>query len=175
MRLYSISLSTPFDQNLWLTWLASIIRRNCGIFWGKPTKSIQTVGSTIWRTSSPSLLWARRHDSNNTSTRLGAQLSAIGVTIAYFDLVQIVIKNVPNSCDHFLQHYTSARKYPPLNEWQTNLMLEESRRAVKAKVKDNRHNGSNGALYFRNNRSNSMHNPTSLLGRASSYNTNFQT
>lgn len=40
-----------------------------------------------------------------------SQLSFFGVTIADFDLVQIVMKNIPHSYDHFLQYYTSAGKY----------------------------------------------------------------
>lgn len=76
------------------------------------------------------------------------QLYAIGVTIVDFGLVQIVVKNVPNNYNHFLQYYTNIGKYLPLNELQINLVLEENRRIVKVKVKGNRQSGFNKSLYF---------------------------
>jgi len=64
-----------------------------------------------------------------------AQLSAIGVRIDDTDLVQIVMKALPDSYDSFLQNYTSARKFPTLDQLQTSLMLEESRRQSKVGTK----------------------------------------
>jgi len=61
-----------------------------------------------------------------------AQLSAIGVKVDDIDLVQIVMKALPDSYDSFLQNYTSVGKFPTLDQLQTRLMLKESRRQSKA-------------------------------------------
>jgi transposase InsO family protein len=62
---------------------------------------------------------------------LASQLEAIGAPIPDPDLVQIAMRAIPNSYDHFLQFYTSAGRFPTLEVLQENLQLEESRRAVK--------------------------------------------
>ena len=62
---------------------------------------------------------------------LASQLEAIGAPIPDPDLVQIAMRAIPDSYDHFLQFYTGAGRFPTLEILQENLQLEESRRAVK--------------------------------------------
>jgi hypothetical protein len=62
---------------------------------------------------------------------LASQLEAIGAAIPDSDLVQIAMRAIPDSYDHFLQHYTGAGRFPTLEVLQENLQLEESRRAMK--------------------------------------------
>jgi hypothetical protein len=64
-------------------------------------------------------------------TNLASQLEAIRATIPDADLVQIAMKAIPDSYDHFLQHYTGAGRFPTLEVLQKNLQLDESKRVVK--------------------------------------------
>lgn len=62
---------------------------------------------------------------------LASQLEAIGAPILDSDLVQISMRAIPNSYDHFLQFYTGVGRFPTLETLQENLQLEQSRRALK--------------------------------------------
>jgi hypothetical protein len=75
-----------------------------------------------------------------------AQLSAIGVKIDDADLVQIVMKALPDSYDYFLQNFTSSGRFPTLDQLQTRMMLEESRRQSKIEIKTT---VDSEALFFR--------------------------
>lgn len=79
-----------------------------------------------------------------------AQLSAIGVKIDDSDLVQIVMKSLPDSYDYWLQNYTSSGHFPTLDQLQARLMLEESRRQTRSvgKRPTVSHDVDTEALYF---------------------------
>ena len=52
---------------------------------------------------------------------LASQLEAIGALIPNADLIQIAMHAIPDSYDHFLQHYTGAGRFPMLEVLQENL------------------------------------------------------
>ena len=74
---------------------------------------------------------------------LASQLEAINAPIPDPDLVQIAMRAILDSYDHFLQFYTSIGRFPTLEVLQENLQLEESRRVVKFSPKT-----VEDALYF---------------------------
>jgi hypothetical protein len=63
-----------------------------------------------------------------------AQLLALGVKVLDANLVQIMMKVVPNNYDSFMQQYTSQAKFPSFQHLQTIPLLEENRRQIRKGV-----------------------------------------
>jgi hypothetical protein len=75
-----------------------------------------------------------------------AQLLALGVKVLNANLVQIMMKVVPNNYDFSMQQYTNQAKFPSFQHLQTILLLEESRQQIRKGVRE-----SLEALYFHYN------------------------
>lgn len=62
---------------------------------------------------------------------ISAKLATIGITVFDDDLLEIVMKIIHDSYNHFMQHYIIGRKFLGLIQLQKNLMHKESGWQIK--------------------------------------------